>query len=384
VGETHAAFQALCGDLVGVGTQEGRMSVMKLPSGRWRAQVHDPALGHNVSVSRVLGGPGTFATKTEAKRAREKARERLGSVRVVAVTVRDFWERWTTDPLFSRPKDSTNIHNRERTSAFVKRYGTRRIDQVDDEIVGEWLAGGKHNGTVPALRAMFNDAASAKAGRLVRHNPFARLGISKGPGRRHEQPPSEEQVWKLVRCARELASPSFAAWLQVAAFTGLRPGELDALRRTNVDLDRSRILVVEQFNAKTRTFTLPKNGLTREAPLTDPAREAIVALPVESEFCFAPIRGQHWTASARAYHWKAVKGAAGWGGSLYLATRHFAGWYMVNVLDLPSEDVAIALGHTDGGELVRRLYGHRDHERALDRVTAAYGRTASFTQARLW
>jgi hypothetical protein len=44
----------------------------------------------------------------------------------------------------------------------------------------------------------------------------------------------------------------------------------------------------------------------------------------------------------------------------------------------------IALGHTDGGELVRRLYGHRDHERALERVTAAYGRTASFTQARLW
>jgi hypothetical protein len=49
----------------------------------------------------------------------------------------------------------------------------------------------------------------------------------------------------------------------------------------------------------------------------------------------------------------------------------------------PSEDVAIALGHTDGGELVRKLYGHRDQERALDRVTAAYGRTASLTQMRL-
>jgi integrase len=230
---------------------------------------------------------------------------------------------------------------------------------------------------------MFNDAASAKAGRLVRQNPFARLGISKGPGRRHEQPPNEEQVWKLIRCAHELASPSFAAWLQVAAFTGLRPCELDALRRTNVDLDRARIRVVEQFNAKTRTFTLPKNGLTREAPLTEPAREAIVALPDEGEFCFAPIRGAHWTASARAYHWKAVRSTAGWQGSLYLATRHFAGWYMVNVLELPSEDVAIALGHTDGGELVRKLYGHRDQERALDRVTAAYGRTASLTQMRL-
>lgn len=67
------------------------MSVMKLPSGRWRAQVYDPALGHNVSVSRILGGPGTFATKTEAKRSRERARERLGAVRARDVTVRDFW-----------------------------------------------------------------------------------------------------------------------------------------------------------------------------------------------------------------------------------------------------------------------------------------------------
>jgi hypothetical protein len=78
-----------------------------------------------------------------------------------------------------------------------------------------------------------------------------------------------------------------------------------------------------------------------------------------------------------------VRAAGGWDGSLYLATRHFAGWYMINVLELPSEDVAIALGHTDGGELVRKLYGHRDRERALDRVTAAYVRTASHSQMRL-
>jgi integrase len=348
------------------------MSLTRLPSGRWRAQVYDPARRRNVSVSRVLGASGTFATRAEAKRARELARARLGEDLSKPVTLAAFWQRWTTDSLFARPKESTNIHNRERTRTFVARYGAQPIDAIDDSVVAEWLAGGSRNGTVPALRAMFNDAASAKAGRVARNNPFARLGISRGPGRRHEQPPSEEQIWKIIRCARELATPSFAAWLQVAAFTGLRPGELDALRRVNVELARSRIHVVEQFSAATRTFTLPKNGHTREAPLTSPAREALVALPIEGEFCFAPIRGQHWTASARAYHWKAVKAAAGWEGSLYLATRHFAGWYMVNVLEAPSEDVAIALGHTDGGELVRRLYGHRDHDRALDRVIAAY------------
>ncbi len=359
------------------------MSLTRLPSGRWRAQVYDPARQQNVSVSSVLGASGTFATRTEAKRARELARARLGEDLSKPVTLAAFWQRWTTDPLFARPKESTNIHNRERTKTFVARYGARPIGAIDDSVVAEWFAGGSRNGTVPALRAMFNDAASAKAGRVTRNNPFARLGISRGPGRRHEQPPSEELVWKIIRCAHELATPSFAAWLQVAAFTGLRPGELDALRRANVDLGRSRIRVLEQFSAATRTFTLPKNGQTREAPLTDPAREALVSLPIESEFCFAPIRGEHWTASARAYHWKAVKAAAGWAGSLYLATRHFAGWYMVNVLELPSEDVAIALGHTDGGELVRRLYGHRDRDLALDRVAAAYGQTASFTQIQL-
>jgi len=45
---------------------------------------------------------------------------------------------------------------------------------------------------------------------------------------------------------------------------------------------------------------------------------------------------------------------------------------MVNVLEMPSEDVAIALGHQDGGNLVRRLYGHRDNNRALDRIVGAY------------
>lgn len=104
---------------------------------------------------------------------------------------------------------------------------------------------------------------------------------------------------------------------------------------------------------------------------------ASLFLPREGEFCFISLRGHHFTPSSRAYHWKAVRAAAGWEGSLYLATRHFAGWYMVNVLEMPSEDVAIALGHQDGGNLVRRLYGHRDHNRALTRILGAYESAAN-------
>jgi len=347
------------------------MSVQQLPSGRWRAQVYDPATGKNVSVSKVLGGPGTFKTKTEAKTARSDARKRLGAA-TSDVTVADFRTRWTTDPLFARPKQSTNIHNAERTSAFADKYSSIAIAQVGDAVVSEWLAGGARNGTIPSLRAMFNDAASAKAGRLVDHNPFADLGISRGPGNRHKTPPPEAIVWALVKHARDLSGPYLAAWLQVAAFTGMRPGELDALRWSDVDFDAGLIRVAEQWSATSKTFTTPKNGRARHALLTPPAREALLALPRAGDFCFATLRGGHFTPSARAYHWKAIRAAAGYPGTLYLATRHFAGAYMTNALELPSEDVAIALGHTDGGALVRKLYGHRDTALALGRVRTAY------------
>jgi hypothetical protein len=126
---------------------EGGVSVTRLPSGRWRAQVYDPPSGKNLSVSHILGGPGTFATKTEAKQARSRARERLAGARSRELSVREFWERWTTDSLFARPKESSDIRRRELTKSFVDRYGDVPIAQVGDAIVAEWLAGGKRAGT---------------------------------------------------------------------------------------------------------------------------------------------------------------------------------------------------------------------------------------------
>ncbi|HEX6659835.1 MAG TPA: hypothetical protein VF065_17210, partial [Ilumatobacter sp.] len=57
---------------------------------------------------------------------------------------------------------------------------------------------------------------------------------------------------------------------------------------------------------------------------------------------------------------------------LYTATRHHFAWYAWNVLRLTPEDIAQHLGHHDGGELVRRLYGHFDQALARDRVREAF------------
>ncbi len=128
MGPSHAAVPRVGGDRVGGRKATHRMSLTKLPSGRWRAQVYDPARRRNVSVSRVLGGQARSRQRPRRSGRvswrgppRRRSRE--------AVTLAAFWERWTTDPLFARPKESTNIHNRERTQGLrrsVRRAADRR------------------------------------------------------------------------------------------------------------------------------------------------------------------------------------------------------------------------------------------------------------------
>ncbi len=349
------------------------MSITRLPSGRWRAQVYDAHTRTNVSVSAVLGGPGTFRTKGEAKAARAKARERLAARRGDAgVTLASFAERWSSDALFSRPKESTNIYNRERIKHFVARYGSLPLTAVDDTVVAEWLAGGQRNGTVPALRAMFNDAASAKAGRLIESNPFSGLGLRKGSGNRHRQPPPEQQMWSLLDLARDLTPPSFADWLEVGCFTAMRPGELDALAWPQIDFDSEVIEVDVQWNVKTRSFTEPKYGPYTIALVAD-ARRRLLKIPRDTDFVFMTLRGTHYTPSSRNHHWNRVRAAAGLGDmTLYLATRHYFGYYALNILELEPSVIAVQLGHRDGGRLVEQLYGHRDKRKSLAKIRKAF------------
>lgn len=348
------------------------MSISKLPSGRFRAQVNKA--GRNVPLSAVLSPEamaefgavnGTFATRTAAKRARAEAHRVLRAEKAAGVTVRDFWERWTTDELFARPKEQTDKHNRERTKGFVDSYGDLLLAHVGDLVVAEWLAGGKRNGTVPALRAMFNDARSAKAGRLIVANPFAGLGISRGSGNKHKQPPSVDEMERLIKLAHELTIPAFADYLEMACVTGIRPSELDAMRPEWVRWDDGEIDVREQWAAKVGKFDSPKYGPYTIA-LVQRARDVLHRAAEHSgrEFCFETLRGTHFSPSARTHHWNKVRSAAGLGDTtLYLATRHYFGWYAVNVLEMDTAVVAEQLGHKDGGKLVEQLYGHPDKAR---------------------
>jgi integrase len=345
----------------------------QLPSGRWRTRVRHPRTGKQINARTVIGGPDTYPTKQAATEAEAEARKVLRSGAKLGVTVKQFWDDWMTDPLWLRPAKSTNIHNRQQTYKFVDTYGDVPLRMIGDEHVAAWLKGGKNIGQVPALRAFFADAMSAPAGRLIDKNPFAGLGLRQSRGRRDTQPPTQVDIARFVALADQLTPPSFAAYLDVAVYEGMRPGELDALRWSKIDLQAGTILIDEQWNAIEHAFTPPKHGSVRTVALTDPARNRLLRLPQESEFVFTTLRGSHYRPSSRSHHWNRVRCAGGFGNvDLYTCTRHYFGWYAWNVLLLDARDIALHFGHEDGGELVRKLYGHADAKLARERVRQAF------------
>src|SRR5262245_58051094 len=116
----------------------------QLPSGRWRARVHHPRTHKQINVQKVLGGPSTDATEPEASAAEAEARRLLRSNAKIGVTLREWWQDWTTDPLWARPAKSTRLHYAERTRKFVEQYGDLPLRAIGDEHVAAWLKGGRN------------------------------------------------------------------------------------------------------------------------------------------------------------------------------------------------------------------------------------------------
>ena len=112
----------------------------QLPSGRWRTRVRHPRTGKHLSARAVIGGPETYENRESAAAAENEAKQLLRTNARAGVTVREFWNDWTTDPPWMRPAESTNVHRRERTTKFVERVrapadpgdrrrARRRLDQ---------------------------------------------------------------------------------------------------------------------------------------------------------------------------------------------------------------------------------------------------------------
>lgn len=336
---------------------------------RWKVEVYDPACA---SKKRYVG---TFDTEREAKDARLRAeldvsarRGRRGDD-----TVASWSDRWLI--LRPRNKESTNIGYGEQVRAFVREHGHLRLRAVTVELALEWA--GEHRWAHGGLRAMFSDARRAG---LIETNPFSGLGLRGTRGRKDLDVLTASEVEQLSDCAMEVWDGEVAltvrALILTAAFVGMRPAELYGLRWSDLDLRNEEVRVERQYSARTRTFELPKNGFKRTVVLTAPARAALLEMPRPvnaDELIFRGSRGGPLTGRTQHYYWHPVRCRFGQPSMDLYELRHFCGAWLFNNLELPPQDVAHQLGHTDGGALVQRLYGHPSEQLARERIKRAAG-----------
>lgn len=329
-------------------------------NGRWVVQLYDRGTGKTRQV-------GTYDTRKEAKAA--EAQHVARAVPGGGETVASFAARWLT--VFPRSKQSTNVHNAERVRRFAAAHGRRRLDSITVAEARVWAL--SRPGDLSALRAMFNDARKLE---VVTFNPFAALGIERGRGRRDL--PSEwltaADVAHLEDTARRCHGDygdTMAAVIRFAAETGIRPGELFALERHDL-IDDSTCAIRRAADSKTRTVTAPKNGRARTIVLTAPARRAALAAVAfaGSDLVFASPQGRQFWQSSFAYVWNPVRKAAGRPTMAFYELRHYCATRLLE-LGLSPADVAVQLGHTDGGALVMSTYGHPSENAARARILAA-------------
>jgi integrase len=83
----------------------------------------------------------------------------------------------------------------------------------------------------------------------------------------------------------------------------------------------------------------------------------------------SPRGGQLWSSSF-SWIWKPVRAVFGRPTMALHELRHFCATYLLE-LGLAPADVAVQLGHTDGGALVMSTYGHPSDRAARARITAA-------------
>lgn len=336
------------------------MSVHKRPNGRWVAQVYE-------AQTRRMRQVGTYATRREAQRAEQDAHERRAAGG--RETVGSFAGRWMRD--FPRPADSTNRHNDERVRRFADQYSDRRLDSLAVEEAYAWAR--DRPGDVPALRAMFGDAR--RHGKVI-GNPFSGLGMHRQARRDIAADWLTEADLDVLTASARLAhgpefGPVMAAMITFAAWTGVRTGELFALRPE--DLVGDTLLVRRSADSRTRTVKPhTKNRLQRTVVLPEAAREAASSAPrlQGQEWLFVGPRGRQLWASAFSWLWKPVKVAAGRPTMDFYELRHFCATRLLE-LGLSPTDVAVQLGHRDGGRLVMRVYGHPSEVAARARILAA-------------
>ena len=252
-------------------------------------------------------------------------------------------------------------------SELLPRFGDMALESVTPSVIEAW-------------QASMTQAASTRTKALVlMHGIFQRArkvwSLPTNPVADVEKPPlsrsgdlqvfSPEEVWALTRAA---ASEQDASLFLTAAFTGLRMGELLALRWRDVDFAGSSVRVRASYYAG--HLTTPKSGKVRAVPLAPDVASALAQLGRrenwvgDDDLVFAGEAGSYLDGSALRRRYKAALDAAGLRPLRFHDLRHTFGTRMIAKADI--RRVQEWMGHADIQTTMRYLhFAPRDEDAAL-------------------
>ncbi|MER5181870.1 tyrosine-type recombinase/integrase [Streptomyces sp. NPDC002896] len=246
-------------------------SVRQLKSGRWQARYRDPSTGQ------LRSAEDTYATKRDAEVAlthieADITRGQWADPEAGKVQFGDYAVAWLKDRKLAD-------RSRERHESVIRlhllpTFGARPLSSITTAQVRAWrtarLAAGVGEPTVvkayQIMRAVLNTAVDDE---LIRRNPCRVKGAD-----RYDVPERPVLTVAEVYAVADAIAPRYRLLILLAAFTGLRFGELASLRRRDIDTTNA-VLMVRRSQAE-----MQNGALFDKAPKSD-AGVRPVAFPTE-------------------------------------------------------------------------------------------------------
>jgi integrase len=108
-----------------------------------------------------------------------------------------------------------------------------------------------------------------------------------------------EQIQYLLEQAKIRENDWYPIWA-MAVLTGMRNGELYALKWDCVDLDNDSILIDSSYNRRKQTFKSTKSGLFRRVPVNDALKSLLIELKSKTTDEFVLPRMNKWSIGHQA------------------------------------------------------------------------------------
>jgi integrase len=349
----HAA-RPVSGHVFRVERKSGPRWYMKyrLPDGRQVQRLIGP-----VWTERNGGPPPGYFTKRTARAVLDEtlARARrgdLGGLARTGATFADAADEWLRYVERDRERKASTVTDyRHMVNRMNEELGRLRIEDVTpqrleayrDAIVDRGLSNRTVNKYLVVLHGIFKRAMKVHG---LPANPLAR--VEKRPHKRRGNIDvySREEVMTLARAAD---SEQDAALYMTAAFTGLRMGELLALRWRDVDFELDAVHVRRSFTGGKEDT--PKSGRERTVPMAEEVARAVARLSQRERFTadvdlvFCGARGGHLKPNDVRAGYKAALAEAGLRELRFHDLRHTFGTHAIRTAD--SREVMEWMGHQD-------------------------------------